>query len=170
MADPVLSFIDVAALAALVRVPASDFTSGFGKVILDSVESAIRDEAGHPEWVGDVGDPATVGLVEAPARARIIGLWVAKRAFEHPGNRERRTSGPISTSWKIPDLQPLEFTSSELDWLHGRRPGERGGLWVQKVGTPRSSRDIYLPDERPLADPILMDDGSTGFMYGVDDG
>ena len=172
MVDTEFSFIDRKALAALVKRDEADFADGtYGGWIVESVETIIRDEAAQEGWVGVLGDDPAPGLTLAPPRARVIGLWAAKRAFEDQGNIERRTSGPISTTYREGPAA-TELTAPELDWLHGRRPGGSRGLRVQRVESRRHvPPDIFLPDSiHPAGSPIHMDDGSSAFMYGVDDG
>ena len=65
-------------------------------VITESASQIVRDTARRPSWGVD---PLGEGEVSAPPRARIIALWLAKRAWLNTGNLQRRTAGPISDTF-----------------------------------------------------------------------
>lgn len=155
------SLIDLAQLTALVKQPAGSLDEDpYTAVIMMSAEAVVKDEAGHPEWVG--GEPGE-GEVIAPARAGIIALWLAKRAWEDPGNRQRRTAGPISTTWFEGGVKGLDLKPDEAGWLADQNPGGNSGLWVLRMA---GNRPFAAPAETP--DGYSFSAGDLNFAHGMD--
>ena len=163
---PTTPLITVRELEILLRKPEGSLKDdAYTALIIDAASGIVRDAASRQEWAWP---EAAEGETLAPTRARTTALWLAKRAWEHKGNLQRRTAGPISDTYFENGPAALELTDVEREYLEGQRPGgRRSGLWVQGVGGGgRAVEDIYLPGDRPFSDPILMDDGSAAFAYG----
>lgn len=165
-----MTLVDRRDLESLLEVPQNSLEGDrYTDIVIRSAENLVRDAARRPGWIVPTeGQEPGPGQTLAPGRAVDIALHLAQRAWSDTGNLQRRTTGATSETYFENGVRGLELTASERDWLVGQRPGaSSGGLWVQYTGpsTPAGG-DIYVPDEQPFATPILMDDGSTGWVYG----
>jgi len=160
-------FVNLEQLALLVNKGETSLEGdAYTELIVTAAENKVRDEANQDGWVG--ANPGA-GQTLAPPRARFIAMWLAARAWGNPLNQnslQRETAGPISDTYFEPKVSGLDLTEDELAWLH--RQSGSDGLWVQPVSNPDADLGIYVPDGAVGADPVYIDDGSSGFMYGVD--
>lgn len=155
--------VDVAELEQLLKQPAGSLVGdSYTELIMEGASAVVRDTAEQPNWVLEVvNDPPDV-LV--PARARFIALYLAKRAWEDEGNLSRRTSGPISFSFREDGVYGLNLEPAELEWLQGHRPDGGGGIFIMRhYGTGASRRPFG--DETP--DGYSFAAGDLDFAHGM---
>ena len=132
-------------------------------IITASASEVVRDAAGRPHWGVD---PLEGAEVAAPARARIIALWLAKRAWLDVGNLQRRTAGPISDTFFEGGVRGLGLEEDERAWLEGQRPGGGSGLWTLRHHRASSRRRPHYGDETPDGYSFLA--GDMNFSHGLD--
>jgi len=154
--------VDVADLETLLKKPAGSLANdNYATLMMEAATAVVRDTAQQPNWVLEKVNPDDV---VAPARAGIIALWLAKRAYEDQGNLTRRTAGPLSLSFREDGVFGLNLEPAELEWLQGHRPGGGSGIWVLRN---RGSHRGRLPfgDETP--DGYSFAGGDMDFSHGM---
>lgn len=158
------TLVPVVDLAKLLKITIAPDDS-YANMIVEQASNAVRDAARHPEWV--LSAPQT-GEALAPQTARDIALWVARRAYTHPGNLSRRTAGPISESYFENGVEALELTESELKRLNFLVGSSTGGLWVQPISSGYVGRyPLTVPsDMDPPGDSFIIAD-SDQFPYAL---
>lgn len=155
--------VDVAELEILLkREPGSLAGDPYTKLMMEGATAVVRDTAGQPNWVLEVvSDPPDV---LAPVRARFIALYLAKRAYQDEGNLVRRTSGPISSTFREDGVYGLDLSDADREWLQGHRPGGGGGLYLMRFrGTSRGR--LPFGDETP--DGYSFAAGDLDFAHGM---
>lgn len=148
--------VDVDELTSLLKMPPDSLDEDeYTRLIMEAASAKVRDVAGHPEWELDT----------IPTRGRFIALWLAKRAWEDPGNLQRRTSGPISDTFFENGVRGLTLEDDEREWLEGQQPGGANSTWILRhYGTGVSRRPFG--DETP--DGYSFAGGDMNFSHGLD--
>lgn len=151
--------VDIEELTALLRMPEGSLVDGsdidpYTLLMMEGASEVVRDVAEQPDWT----------LETIPARGRIIALWLARRAWEDEGNLARRTSGPISQSFREDGVYGLNLEPAELEWLQGHRPDGDSGLFIMRnLGGTRGRRPFG--DETP--DGYSFAAGDLDFAHGM---
>lgn len=145
-------------LRTLLRLPSLEADDPYALMILAQASNRVREAAKQPGWVVWDGDglPPTepgAGQTWAPETAKEITLWVAYRAFTNPKNLERRTSGPISETFRN-GVGGLELTADEEKRLNALTGSSTNGLWSLPMTGGQQ-------EERMLTVPVIMYDGKT---------
>ena len=116
-------------------VPIDADQEPLAQVNLDAASLVVTDTAGHPEWT----------TTTAPARARLIAVQLAKRAFLNPNAIVRSAVGPLSEAQVEDYARTLEPTEAEREYLLSLRPdaGSGGGsLFTLSL----AGSAAYVPD------------------------
>lgn len=149
--------VPVSALSLLLfrdaaKIPADD---AYTQMVISQASNAVRDAARQPGWVRleDAGDELGPGQSEVAPTAQDIVAQLAMRVWTNPRNLERRTSGPVSETFRDSGVYGLELTAAEAERLKGLRPGGGGGLWVQPLD--------YGEEETPVLVPSMTSYGVT---------
>jgi hypothetical protein len=164
MASDLVNREQLAELIKRERPDVGDLTDDpYTDIITESASQIVRDTAGRPHWGVD---PLEGEEVAAPPRARIIALWLAKRAWLDTGNLQRRTAGPISDTFFENGIRGLNLEAAELDWLESQRPGGNSGLWMLRHHRASGHRRPHYGDETPDGYSFLA--GDMNFSHGLD--
>lgn len=155
--------VDVTELERLLKRPEGSLANDeYTQLIMEAASAVVRDTAQQPNWELTVSsDPPDVLI---PARGRFIALYLAKRAWLDQGNLSRRTSGPISQSFREDGVYGLNLEPAELEWLNGHRPDGDSGIFIMRhYGTTASRRPFG--DETP--DGYSFAAGDLDFAHGM---
>lgn len=149
-------------LEAVLKVPQGSLEGDeYTRLMMEGATAVVRDTAQQPHWVLTVSGP---GDIAAPARARFIALELAKRAWQDQGNLIRRTTGPISLSFRENGVYGLDLKPSEEEWLEGHRGDGVGGMFIMRhYGTTRGR--LPFGDETPDGYSFLA--GEMDFSHGM---
>lgn len=145
--------ISVEELARLLRItiPSQD---SYARMIIEQASNRVREVASQPGWVRvDEGSTPGVGQTLAPATAHDVTLWISQRAYTNPKNLERRTSGPVSETFRDSGVYGIEPTDDERSRLVKLSPSGGSGLWVQPLD--------YGEDDDPVIVPSVTSYGVT---------
>jgi hypothetical protein len=155
--------VDVAELEVLLKQEAGTLSNDeYTTLIMEGASAVVRDTAGQPNWVLEVVSAPPDVL--APARARFIALYLAKRAWEDEGNLSRRTTGPISFTFREDGVYGLNLEPAEREWLVGHRPDGGGGIFIMRHRGTTASR-LPFGDETP--DGYSFAAGDLDFAHGM---
>lgn len=164
------SLTSVSDLATMLHLSIAE-DDAYAALIIRGASNAVRDAARQPSWVRkeESGDTLATGEVLAPDTAQDITLWVAVRAYTNPRNLSRRTSGPISETFRE-GVYGLELTDSEFARIEALRPAGNSGLWIQPIaGGKGAYGPILIPSElTPAGDPFhIADEGQFPYNDGT---
>lgn len=169
--------VAVTDVQALLRVT-QNADDAYAKLIISQASNAVRHagvKAGIAEAAGWVtatepDEPGT-GQVQRPDVARDVALWVASRAYVNPKNLERRTSGPISETFRDSGVYGVELTDDERDRI-GTLAGtsSTGGLWVQPISYGTEVVPILAPSDMPIPGDSFVLGDSDDFPYADPEG
>jgi hypothetical protein len=154
MADTPL--VDIAQLTTLLKQEEGSLDDDpYTALMIEAASAVVRDE-GNPDWT----------LETIPSRGRFIALYLARRAWEDPGNLSRRTAGPLSESFFENGVKGLDLTEAEREWLDGKKPGGGSdGTWIMKVRS--GSRRPFEYGVETL-DGFSFAAGDWNFAHGMD--
>jgi len=152
-------------LAVLLKRPASSLDGDeYTELIAESASEKVRSVAEQPTWIDPDLIPAGEQIA-APARARLIALWLARQAWSDPGNLQRRTAGPISQTFFEGGVRGLNLEPEEKEWLLSQRTsGNNKGMWVMRhLGTTSA-----YAHRAETPDGYSFSNGDLNFAHGMD--
>jgi hypothetical protein len=148
----------------LKRPPGSLASDPYTELIAETASEKVRSVAEQPNWVDPDATP-TGEQVKAPSRARLVALWLARQAWQDPGNLQRRTAGPISETFFESGVRGLGLGDDEKEWLESQRPsGGSNGMWVMRhMGTTAG-----YTSRAETPDGYSFSGGDLNFAHGMD--